>query len=91
MLTDEIRYVRDRMPLLKRQLTAAEHKLEWMADKKHACRTIEREVKHLKQELKQAKVERQQRESEFTELENALEVARHIHRYKTSTDAVENI
>ena len=62
-----------------------------MADEKQACRKIEREVKHLKQELKQAKVERQQRESEFTELENALEVARRIHRYKTSTDAAEKI
>ena len=69
------------MPLVKRQLAAAEHKLEWMADEKHAYRKIERELKHLEQELKQAKVERQQRGSEFTEMENALEVARRIHRY----------
>ncbi|XP_062611986.1 uncharacterized protein LOC134273768 isoform X4 [Saccostrea cucullata] len=91
MLTEEIRYVRDRMPLVKRQLTAAEHKLEWMADKRHAYRKIEKEVKQFKLELKQAKVERQQRENEFSELENALEVARRIHRFKTSTDAAEKI
>ena len=91
MLTKEFRYVRERMPSIQKQLAAADHKLEWMADKKHACRKIGREVNLLKQELKQANVERQQRESEFIELENAFEVARRIHLCKTSTDAAEKI
>ncbi|KAK3102383.1 hypothetical protein FSP39_010978 [Pinctada imbricata] len=91
MLIDEIRYVRDRMPLVKRQLAAAQHKLEWMADKKTGMSKIEKELKHIKKELSAAKKEQKEKETEFVDLEKSLELARRIHRYKTSTDAAEKI
>ena len=91
MLIDEIRYIRDRMPLVKRQLAAAQHKLEWMTEKKAALNKVEKELKTIQHDLKGAKKEQKEKEREFTELEKSLELARRIHRYKTSTDAAEKI
>jgi hypothetical protein len=45
----------------------------------------------MSKELVDIKIDREKREAEFEQLEKALETARRIHRYKTSTDITEKI
>lgn len=91
LLTGEIRFVKDRLPLVKRQLIAAQFKLEWMSEKKVALAKIERELKQLRKEVEYVNKGRQQREDEVGRLVTALVLARRIHRYKTSPDVAAKI
>ncbi|XP_069124796.1 chromosome partition protein Smc-like isoform X3 [Argopecten irradians] len=91
MLTDEIRFVKDRLPLVKRQLAAAQFKLEWMTEKKACVAKIEKELQQLRRDANDVDHGRQQREDDVEKLIKALELARRIHRYKTSTDVAEKI
>lgn len=91
MLTEEARFVKERMPLIKRQLAAAEHKLEWMHEKKVHLQKIEKEISQLKKEMEETSNEREIREVEYKRVEKGLEVARKIYMFKTSSDYAEKI
>lgn len=91
MLTDEIHYCKDKIPPLKRQMAAVQYKLEWMTQKQAHVNKISKEIKDMSKELVDIKIDREKREAEFEQLEKALETARRIHRYKTSTDITEKI
>jgi len=90
-LTDEIRFVKDRMPETKRHLAAAQLKLEWMNEKKAHMAKIEKEMKHHTKALREAERETKEREEDYNKLEKALELSRKIHRYKTSPDIATKI
>ena len=91
MLTDEIHYCKDKIPPLKRQMAAVQYKLEWMTQKQAHVNKISKGIKDMSKELVDIKIDREKREAEFEQLEKALETARRIHRYKTSTDITEKI
>lgn len=91
MLTDEIHYAKEKMPALKRQLAAVQYKLEWMIQKQHQVRKMGKEIKALKKELDAIKADREKREEEFDQVERSLDLARRIHRFKTSNDVTEKI
>lgn len=91
MLTDEIHYAKDKMPPLKRQLAAVQYKLEWMTQKENQVKRMGKDIKDMKKELVDIRVDRERKEEEFEQLEKALDLARRIHRYKTSTDVTEKI
>ena len=91
LLTDEIRNIRDRLPSIKRFMASTHHKLDWVTEKRSHVSKIKKELLNHKKDLDDIKKGSTQREEDFASLEKSLELARKVHRYKTSTDVAEKI
>ena len=90
-LNEEIRFLKDQLPGLKRQLAAAQHRREWMNEKREQLDKVEKEIVHLNSELKAAESVKLRREAEFETIENTLDLARKLLLLKNSSDSVEKI
>ena len=90
-LEEEIRFLKNQLPSLKRQLAAAQYRREWMNEKREQLERIEKEIVHLNSEAKSADNIRLRREAEFETIENTLDLARKLLLLKNSSDSVDKI
>ena len=91
MLSAELRDLKKKLPVIRRQLTGVEYKLNWINGKREELRKQTAAVTKIKNELDKIDEKRQTTENEYNKLSNTLEKARLICLYKTSPDAIEKI
>ncbi|XP_053386461.1 uncharacterized protein LOC123563254 isoform X1 [Mercenaria mercenaria] len=90
-LNEEIRFLKDNLPGVKRQLATVQHRREWMTERRHQLEKMEKEIAQLTKEAKVAEKDKTKREAEYETIEKTLEVSRRLLLHKTSNDSVSKI
>ncbi|KAK7483781.1 hypothetical protein BaRGS_00024997 [Batillaria attramentaria] len=90
-VTSELKSLKERLPQVVRQLAHVRHKLTWVDEKISTLERIHRDIQAAKDELKNAEEERNLKEEEFEEIEQATQLARKIMLCKTASDAVQKL
>lgn len=90
-LNEEIRFLKDKLPGIRRQLATAKHRREWMCEKHLQVEKAETEIVQLQSDVREAENTKKQREAEFETIDNTLDLARKLLLLKNSSDSVEKI
>ncbi|XP_005091057.3 uncharacterized protein LOC101862992 [Aplysia californica] len=90
-LTHEIKALKEKLPLLARQIAAVRLKRTWIDDKMGALDRLSHGMLETKRELKQVDIDRARREKEYSEVERAVDVAKRVLMCKTASDSVEKL
>ncbi|XP_070184589.1 CAP-Gly domain-containing linker protein 1-like isoform X2 [Littorina saxatilis] len=90
-LTSELKSLKERLPMVLRSLAQVRLKLGQVDNKLGQLEKAERDLIATKRELKQAEEDRDLKEQEFVETEEAAQLARKILLCKTANDATEKL
>ena len=90
-ISEELRELRARLPVLKRQLHNVRYKLVWVKEKLEEGEKKEKELGELKETFESAKKVQARQIGELEEIRQKQELARRIHLYKTCPDVVNKI
>ena len=91
MLTADLKNLKERLPFVERHLANVRFKLNWIEEKIHRLEKIAKEIDSLNKELEEAEVLKKTLESEHSDIERSLTIARKIVLLKTSNDTVEKL
>lgn len=90
-LNEEIRFLKDSLPSVKRQLSIVQQRKEWMKERRTHVDKLEKEIELLTRDAKVAELEKAKLEAELKTIESTLEISRRLLLHKTSNDSVAKI
>ncbi|KAK6171204.1 hypothetical protein SNE40_019443 [Patella caerulea] len=90
-IVDDLRDLKDKLPIYQRQLSGIRYKIQWLTNKKATRDKLAEECKASRRQLKEAEFEKRQAEEFYEEATRAVEVARRISLCKNTNDSAEKL
>lgn len=91
LLTHELRFLKEKLPLVKRHQGTSKHKLTFIFGKNAALKNLTKEIEKIKKDLIETGEVKRKHEIDYNNLMKSILLARKIYLYKTSNDAVSKI
>ena len=90
-LNEDIRFLRESLPTVKRQLHVVQHRREWMKDRRILVDKLEKEIEQHTTDSKVAELEKDKLEHDMKTIQKTLEISRRLLLHKNSSDSVTKI
>ncbi|XP_052265525.1 uncharacterized protein LOC127868008 isoform X2 [Dreissena polymorpha] len=90
-LNEEIRFLKDSLPAVKRQLSVVKQRREWMRERRNHLEKVQKELDQQSKDVKVTSALKGQREAELEIMERTLEISRELLLHKTSNNSVAKI
>ncbi|ESO84014.1 hypothetical protein LOTGIDRAFT_155326 [Lottia gigantea] len=91
LIEDELKDLKDRLPIMQRQLSGIQYKIHWLVNKKNARDKLKDDVKKLKKQLSDAEEQLNSSVNMFEETRQSVDVARRIALCKNTNDSAEKL
>lgn len=90
-LSEDLRDLKQKLPVTKRQLVAVQYKLTWIGEKKGELEVEERKLQQVEKEIQEITQVKEEQEVEHEHVTSVLERACRIHTLKSSPAIVQKI